>query len=274
MALKIILALLLVFVVFCLAEDYVQVRDIEMASILARKISKSNKHSSKKAPGRKFDEPPGRKDQKHGNKHDSYDKDQDQDKDQDDDDYSQVANYSNKKKPSSSHYQQEQKKPEHHYEQLPTLSTPKYLKLCTYVGLDSCTGPASCLLVENSHCFTLPNDDSVQVNLVGEQASVVYYHHNPSCNTAGTLTTDVEITLNQKLDTCFADSDRPTKREDQESKSDANVDTSNVDVKPVEVQPVEVKASDEKPAEVKSEITDKNTVAKSLGALSWVVSRF
>jgi len=82
--------------------------------------------------------------------------------------------------------------------------------LCTYVTPAGSVAPVcpgnddSCMLVENAKCFTTIYGTSLQVNLVGNSATILYFPGSTSCTSTGATTS---ISNNIVLDTCFADPD-------------------------------------------------------------------
>jgi len=79
------------------------------------------------------------------------------------------------------------------------IQDPKYFKVCVYDPASTCDAHGSCLLVENSECFNLPNGDSFHATLIGEHATVLYYQGTTGCNTQTPI-----IYLNLQIDQCSA----------------------------------------------------------------------
>jgi len=57
---------------------------------------------------------------------------------------------------------------------------PKIFKLCTYTTSD-CSDEGSCVLIENTVCFPLPNGDSLVFSLIGRSGTGLYYGGSIDC---------------------------------------------------------------------------------------------
>jgi len=62
------------------------------------------------------------------------------------------------------------------------------------------------MLVENAKCFTTIFGTSLQVNLVGNSATILYFNTTSCASSSNTI-----ISNNIVLDTCFADPDPTAK---------------------------------------------------------------
>jgi len=97
----------------------------------------------------------------------------------------------------------------HH--EAPAIESAKVFKVCTYVNPAATQKPTcgddegSCLLVENAKCYTTIFGTSLQINLVGETATILYFPGSTSCTTVAGHTTG--IYNNVVLDTCVVDAD-------------------------------------------------------------------
>jgi DNA mismatch repair ATPase MutL len=127
-----------------------------------------------------------------------------------DDDNSKYSNDDNSNYGDENRYGDNRKKGYgHEHHEAPAIKSAKIFKLCTYTSTTAYTTPVctgtedSCMIIENAKCFSTIYGSSLQVNLVGNTATILYFPANICCQQTGPTT----IVNNIILDTCFADPD-------------------------------------------------------------------
>jgi len=106
-------------------------------------------------------------------------------------------------------YGDDRKNKNHHHE-TPIVKSAKIIKLCTYHNTGTSSQPvcgsqdpnSSCMLVENSKCFNTIYGYSLQVNLVGDTATILTFDTQNCVQDA-----NMQLKSSLQLDTCISDID-------------------------------------------------------------------